>query len=93
MNSFDAIVYGISFEEKRKVANGMGCLAAQMVAHFKQSVGAFYLIDPNTIDAGQDYEYHVFENKIKVLEFENCIFEGTWKEFSEFTQETTVTEE
>lgn len=43
------------------IANGAGCFAAQMVAHFKKHVGGFYLRtteqDP---DYGQEYEYHLF---------------------------------
>ena len=34
LNSFDAIVNGISVGDNRKIANGMGCLAAQLIAHF-----------------------------------------------------------
>jgi len=38
------IVNGIG-AEKTRIANGMGCLAAQMVAHFKDSVGGFYMTE------------------------------------------------
>lgn len=52
--------YG-SGAELGKVANGAGCFAAQLVAHFKKEVGGFYLYtteqDPNS---GQEYEYHLF---------------------------------
>ncbi len=49
------------FGEKRsKLANGMGCLAAQLVANFKTEVGQFYLHSPNEKDCGQDFEYHVY---------------------------------
>ena len=40
--------------------NGMGCLAAQMVAHFKQEPGGFYIHPVTDLDCGQDYEYHVY---------------------------------
>jgi len=43
LNSFEAITNGIPFGDTRKLANGMGCLAAQLIAHFKQSVGGFYI--------------------------------------------------
>ena len=43
LNSFDAVVNGIPFGDKRKIANGMGCIAAQLVAHFKTGVGGFDL--------------------------------------------------
>jgi hypothetical protein len=42
------------------VFNGMGCLAASLVANFKQSPGGFYLYPVTAKDCGQDYEYHIF---------------------------------
>ena len=42
------------------VFNGMGCLAASMVAHFKQTPGGFYIHPVDTTDCGQDYEYHIY---------------------------------
>jgi len=61
LGQFAAITNGISMDETRKTANGMGCLAAQLVAHFKQSVGGFYIHSVEDTDCGQDYEYHVYE--------------------------------
>ena len=70
------------------MANGMGCLAAQLVAHFKDDVGGFYLYPTNTKDAGQDYEYHVYYDfrtgigTVKVIDCSrSMIFKGTWAEF------------
>lgn len=56
------IVNGISGEaELGKVANGAGCFAAQLVAHFKNTVGGFYLhTTEQDQDSGQEYEYHLF---------------------------------
>ena len=55
---------------KEIVFNGMGCLAAQLVANFKDGAGQFYLEPVTTTDCGQDYEYHIFnidgEFKIEV---------------------------
>lgn len=46
-----------------RIANGMGCLAGQLVAHFKGSdAGQFYLYPATAVDCGQDYEYHVYHN-------------------------------
>lgn len=42
-----------------KIANGPGCLAAQLVAHFKDGPGGIYLGPTTAVDCGQDYEYHV----------------------------------
>jgi hypothetical protein len=89
--SFDAVVNGYAFNETRKVANGMGCLAAQLVANFKVGVGGFYLYPTSTKDAGQEYEYHVYAQKVVVKETSysganKTIFTGTWAEFAEFCQ-------
>jgi hypothetical protein len=59
LNGF-TIVNGIGAETTR-VANGMGCLAAQVVAHFKDSVGGFYIHSVDATECGQDYEYHVYQ--------------------------------
>lgn len=58
------IVNGYSLSQEDAVgtiANGAGCFAAQLVAHFKKRVGGFYLrvADPER-DDGQEYEYHLF---------------------------------
>jgi hypothetical protein len=71
-------------EVKPKIANGMGCLAAQLIANFKQSVGGFYIHAVTDTDCWQDYEYHVYEDKLVVKNPTEVIFSGTWKEFSEF---------
>lgn len=42
-----------------KIANGPGCLAAQLVAHFKDGPGGIYLTPTTEVDCGQDYEYHI----------------------------------
>ena len=58
------IVNGIRVGESRKIANGMGCLAAQMVSHFKgDEAGQFYLYPASAKDCGQDYEYHVYTDE------------------------------
>ena len=65
-------------------ANGMGCLAAQMVANFKKGIGGIYLMSPETVDAGQEYEYHLYSDGIVVFEYETEIFNGSWEEFSAY---------
>jgi hypothetical protein len=85
LSSFDAVVNGLRLGETRKVANGMGCLAAQLVANFKDGAGGFYLYPTNTDDAGQEYEYHVYDNRVVVKDYDRKkMFEGTWSEFTEF---------
>ena len=54
------VVNGFGIGAKRgKVANGMACLAAQLVAKFKRDVGGFYLYPAGTRDCGEEYVYTV----------------------------------
>jgi hypothetical protein len=64
-------------------ANGMGCLAAQLIAHFKKSVGGFYIHSVEN-GGGVDYEYHVYPDKIVVIELDVRVFSGTWEEFADY---------
>jgi hypothetical protein len=66
-------------------ANGMGCLAAQMIVHFKKSPGGFYIYAiESDMDCWQEYEYHVYEKKIIVKNPSEVIFEGSYEEFMSF---------
>ncbi len=76
-------------EVKPKLANGMGCLAAQLIANFKQSVGGFYIYAVTDTDCGQEYEYHVYENRVVVKDPTAVIFEGDYQSFVEFCAERT----
>lgn len=50
-----------STQEAPTWANGMGCLAAQLVARFKEGIGGIYLQEPTLgQDSGQEYEYHIY---------------------------------
>ena len=77
-------------------ANGMGDLAAQMIVWFKKTPGGFYIhpIELNQ-DALQEFEYHVYKNKVVVVShfFDNenpteQIFNGSWNEFLLLTTES-----
>jgi hypothetical protein len=81
--------------ESTSLANGMGCLAASLVAHFKETVGGFYIHSVTEIDCGQDYEYHVYKDRVVVKGYPETFslfergvmvtrFEGTWAEFADF---------
>jgi hypothetical protein len=79
--------------------NGMGCLAASMIAHFKQSIGGFYIYPTDSTDCGQEYEYHVSENQVEIYEtrYDSAskkeIFNGSWPELKEYcSEERTVKE-
>ena len=77
------IVNGFSQSETRQF-NGMGCLAAQLIANFKHTVGGFYIHAVTDTDCGQEYEYHVYENKVVVKNPGEVIFSGTWQDFKDF---------
>ena len=70
--------------------NGMSCLAASMIAHFKQSIGGFYIYPTDSTDCGQEYEYHISENQAEIYETsydgssKKEIFNGSWTEFKEY---------
>ncbi len=84
------VVNGISSKDEGKIANGMNCLAGQLIAHFKKAPGGFYLYPVDNRDYGQDYEYHIYhiDGKIKIFiadpSKEDNIFEGTLEEFKIF---------
>lgn len=81
------VVNGIGLDEKRQIANGPECLAAQMFAHFKNGPGFIYLYHPDAQDCGEEYIYYVYVNHdeitIKIHEtlYGKAIFEGTPEEF------------
>ena len=63
------LVNGIGGGDKF-VFNGMGCLSAQVVAHFKDGAGGFYLQRANK-NSGEEYRYKVigdFETKEITIE-------------------------
>ena len=86
-------------KESNDLANGMGCLAASLVAHFKETVGGFYIHSVTETQCGQDYEYHVYEDKVIVKGYPETYslfergkmvqrFEGSWAEFAKFCKAT-----
>lgn len=90
-DSFDAVTNGIRGGETRKTANGMGCLAAQLVAEFKTETGGFYLMPCKVKqDCGQEYEYHVFgDDRIVVKDYNyKVLFDGSYKEFTTFCNDS-----
>jgi hypothetical protein len=85
---FDAVVNGLRVGETRKVANGMGCLAAQLVANFKVSSGGFYLYPTDTSDVGEEYEYHVYADKVVVKDgLGETLFSEPWADFTEYCKD------
>ena len=101
------IVNGLGSDTPSRIANGMGCLAAQLVSHFKgDEAGQFYLYSPQTVECGQDYEYHVYtkdkELRVRITnrgcnffgltmsDTNESIFDGTVAEFAEFCGENAT---
>jgi hypothetical protein len=79
-----SVVNGLGLDQKdQKVANGMGCLAAQLVSFFKKDeAGQFYLHAPVlNADHWQEYEYHIQQDRILVYGYDKEIFSGTWSEY------------
>lgn len=81
------IINGISFDDREKTrANGLDCLAAQMVKHFKVGIGSIYLdASPDVTDL--DYYYIVYQenDNLKMACYDSWknekLFEGTPQEF------------
>lgn len=48
-------------------ANGMGCLAAQLIKHLKKDIGNIYLVEPKSGNMGEEYVYRVDWTKDKGL--------------------------
>lgn len=85
------MVNGIGMDDNGLVFNGMGCLAAQCIAHFKKGAGGFYLHRGGTINCWEQYRYEVITNgkgndltlRCYDVYDKKWIFEGTPKEFIE----------
>ena len=84
-----SIVNGIT-TGRANLANGGGCLAAQLVAHFKTGVGGFYIQPP--IVGGEfdnDFTYIIVVSDdilLSVFEWDENIFIGTVPEFKKFIE-------
>lgn len=89
-----AVVNGLSLDQRGRVANGMGCLAAQFIAEQKDGAGGFYMTHP---EDHQLYNYLVNSNwedskpgalEITVIsgysEDPNPLFHGSLAEFGFF---------
>ena len=73
---------GIPHGVQGPIANGIGCLSAQLVSYLKDEPGNIYLRPPGNIDF-EDYVYYIWvkENKEIMIsifdcEDEQCIFVG-----------------
>jgi len=53
------VVNGFGIKNPEKCANGMGCLAAQLVCHLKDGVGNVYIYPVESKDCDEEYVYHI----------------------------------
>lgn len=86
------MVNGIPVGSDELFFNGMGCLAAQLICNFKKGSGGFYIYPVDSTDCWQEYEYHVYEDKVVVKNPDEVIFEGTWDEFHSFCYDEETAE-
>lgn len=82
-------------QNKGRWANGMGCLAAQIVEHFKKEagLGGIYLNNPAEKKYDNDYAYIIRGNTykpgplhIEVQSWGEKVFEGSVTEFGVFCE-------
>jgi len=80
------VVNGLSNPRSTKVANGTGCLAAQLVSHFKEGPGQIYLegLEGEPSDHWEEYIYTLYPKEgeptfISIYDVyaKECIFVGT----------------
>ena len=75
------IVNGLG-DRKAPVFNGLGCLAASLIAELKDEPGYVYIDDPSSPHGGLDYEYVVWSDAgkgiwISIFDYcGNCLFVG-----------------
>jgi len=87
LNGYD-ISNGIINGVQGPIANGIGCLAAQLVSYMKDGPGDVYLRKPSNIDM-EDYVYYIWikENEeimISIFNYEEeCIFVGNSDKLTE----------
>ena len=80
------VVNGYNSGTPKRSANGMGCLAAQLIAHFKDDIGNIYIHEPNDSDCGEEYTYTIYEQdgKVRVRAYDvwakKIIFDGSPKQ-------------
>jgi hypothetical protein len=53
-------------KETKGIANGMGCLAAQLIKHLKTGVGNVYIRDTGPESHGEEYVYNLSEKDGRV---------------------------
>jgi len=67
--------------DRDNVFNGLGCMAASIIAELKEEAGNVYIEDPERPSGWIDYEYYIWGdyNKdiwISIFDGDECIFVG-----------------
>ena len=76
------IVNGVPYPDPDRIANGLGCLAAQYIAAFKMKAGDLYVENPDTEHDWIEYTTYVWGDDGKSIWMsifdieEGCIFVG-----------------
>ena len=70
-----------SYLDGKKIVNGLGCLAASLIAELKDGPGNVYIEDPEHKHGWIDYEYYVWGDTdkdiwISIFSDGDCIFVG-----------------
>lgn len=86
------VVNGFGRDANDKTHNGMGCLAATLVAKRKEGIGNVYIYPAGSHDCGEDFTYTIkalperpsegfLRLGLKVESFGNTIYDGPLDEF------------
>ena len=75
------VTNGLGARDFYDAFNGMGCLAASLVAELKDGAGNIYIEDPERPHGWIDYEYYVWGDDAKdiwisIFDGDECIFVG-----------------
>ena len=67
--------------DRDTVFNGLGCMAASIIAELKEEAGNVYIDNPNSPHGWLDYEYVIWGSDhkdiwISIFDGSNCIFVG-----------------
>ena len=97
MNLVDGIK---SFDKEKRTANGMDCLAAQIVSYFKTGVGDFYLHSAGSRDMCEEFIYTIYIKdkilhiKVEDVYDEHILFDGNIDYYGEWLNpDTEISEE
>ena len=75
------------YTDAKTQINGMRCLATQLIVLLKEGkceAGGIYIHHPDDTDCWQDYEYHIWPDRVAVRDRKDSIFEGDGTQFLEY---------